>query len=160
MRQGATTIWERWDGWTEHAGFQSAEMNSFNHYSLGSVGEWVYRYAAGIDQEPDSVAYERLRIAPQLGGRLTKLAARYETPRGTVATRWEIRDGGAEFALTVPPGATARVTLPSVQVREGDAQLAERTNEVAISHGESTFTVTAGDYTFHFPFEGAATAAA
>src|SRR5215212_10497215 len=49
VKNGATTIWERWDGWTEENGFQSPNMNSFNHYSLGSVGEWLYRYVAGID---------------------------------------------------------------------------------------------------------------
>jgi len=38
IRNGATTLWERWDGWTEEKGFQSPNMNSFNHYSLGSVG--------------------------------------------------------------------------------------------------------------------------
>ncbi len=48
IRHGATTIWERWDGWTEDAGFQTPMMNSFNHYSLGSVGQWLYEYVAGI----------------------------------------------------------------------------------------------------------------
>ena len=52
IRHGATTIWERWDGWTEHGGFQSAAMNSFNHYSLGSVGDWLFGRVAGIDQTP------------------------------------------------------------------------------------------------------------
>ena len=46
IRQGATTMWERWDGWTEARGFQSPHMNSFNHYALGSVGEWLFRYMA------------------------------------------------------------------------------------------------------------------
>ena len=48
IRHGATTIWERWDGWTEERGFQTPLMNSFNHYSLGSVGQWLYEYVAGI----------------------------------------------------------------------------------------------------------------
>ena len=47
IRHGATTIWERWDGWTEHDGFQTPMMNSFNHYSLGSVGQWLYEYVGG-----------------------------------------------------------------------------------------------------------------
>ena len=59
---GATTIWERWDGWTEQRGFQSAWMNSFNHYALGSVGEWLYRFVLGIDQEPG-----RGRVRPAAG---------------------------------------------------------------------------------------------
>ena len=55
---GATTIWERWDGWTAERGFQSPWMNSFNHYSLGSVGEWLYRFLLGIDQ---AAGHRRLR---------------------------------------------------------------------------------------------------
>ena len=47
--RGATTIWERWDGWADENGFQSPLMNSFNHYSLGSVGEWLYRFVLGIE---------------------------------------------------------------------------------------------------------------
>jgi alpha-L-rhamnosidase len=50
VEAGATTIWERWDGWTAERGFQSPWMNSFNHYSLGSVGEWLYRFRPRHDQ--------------------------------------------------------------------------------------------------------------
>ena len=53
IKQGATTIWERWDGWTAEKGFQDPGMNSFNHYSLGSVGEWLFESVAGIDLDPE-----------------------------------------------------------------------------------------------------------
>ncbi|MGK5684084.1 family 78 glycoside hydrolase catalytic domain [Actinoplanes sp. URMC 104] len=85
IRHGATTIWERWDGWTEHGGFQSAAMNSFNHYSLGSVGEWLYGRVAGIDQAPGSVAYRELLLRPTPGGKLTWARAEQETVRGSVS---------------------------------------------------------------------------
>ena len=64
VKNGATTIWERWDGWTEQNGFQSPNMNSFNHYSLGSVGEWLYRYVAGIDlvRGPATAASSSVRV--------------------------------------------------------------------------------------------------
>lgn len=48
IEHGATTIWERWDGRTSEHGFTSPAMNSFNHYALGSVGEWLYRFVLGI----------------------------------------------------------------------------------------------------------------
>ena len=65
IRHGATTIWERWDGWTEDAGFQTPMMNSFNHYSLGSVGQWLYEHVAGIRAaEP---GYGHVCIAPEPG---------------------------------------------------------------------------------------------
>jgi hypothetical protein len=66
--RGATTIWERWDGWSEERGFQSAWMNSFNHYALGSVGEWLYRFALGIDQAPGTAGFGRLLLRPHPGG--------------------------------------------------------------------------------------------
>ena len=65
IKNGATTIWERWDGWTEENGFQTPDMNSFNHYSLGSVGEWLYRYVAGIDL--GAPGYGRILIRPRPG---------------------------------------------------------------------------------------------
>ena len=56
VKQGATTIWERWDGWTPEKGFQDPGMNSFNHYSLGSCGEWMFDTVAGIGVDPNSRA--------------------------------------------------------------------------------------------------------
>src|SRR5262249_48095135 len=61
---GATTIWERWDAWTAERGFQSPWMNSFNHYSLGSVGEWLYRFVLGIDLAAGAVGFAHIRISP------------------------------------------------------------------------------------------------
>jgi alpha-L-rhamnosidase len=79
IRRGATTIWERWDGWTVDRGFQAPAMNSFNHYSLGSVGDWLYGRVAGIDQTPGSVAFSELRLRPLPGGRLRRARAEQET---------------------------------------------------------------------------------
>jgi alpha-L-rhamnosidase len=110
---GATTIWERWDGWTGHSGFQSAAMNSFNHYSLGSIGEWLFGRVAGIDQTPGSVAYRELLLRPLPGGRLSWARAEQETARGRVACGWSLADGLLTVTVTVPPGATARVEIPT-----------------------------------------------
>jgi alpha-L-rhamnosidase len=116
IRHGATTIWERWDGWTEEHGFQSAAMNSFNHYSLGSVGDWLYGRVAGIGQTPASVAYAELllRPTPDPTGRLTWAKASQETARGLVECGWSIDDDRLTVTATVPPGSTAVLHLPSV----------------------------------------------
>lgn len=68
IKHGATTIWERWDGWTEEKGFQDPGMNSFNHYSLGSVGEWMASTVAGIDLDPKQPGYKHIIIHPEPGG--------------------------------------------------------------------------------------------
>jgi alpha-L-rhamnosidase len=112
---GATTIWERWDGFTDERGFQAPSMNSFNHYALGSVGEWLYRGVAGLDQEPDGVAWRRLRIRPRPGA-LTWARATHESPRGRVEVAWERADGALRLDVLVPPGATAAVHVPTADV--------------------------------------------
>ncbi|GGM62121.1 alpha-L-rhamnosidase [Microbacterium saperdae] len=113
IRHGATTIWERWDGWTEHAGFQTVEMNSFNHYSLGSVGEWLYRHVAGIEQAEDSVGFRRLRIAPQFTDRFDHVRASYESVRGLIEVGWTRDESGYHLDVVLPPGSSADVILPN-----------------------------------------------
>jgi alpha-L-rhamnosidase len=113
VRHGATTIWERWDGFTEHAGFQAATMNSFNHYSLGSVGEFLYSAVAGIAQADDSVAFAHLAIAPRPTQHISSAAARYASIRGEVSTAWSIGEDGFLLDVSVPTGTHATVVLPA-----------------------------------------------
>ncbi len=58
VTQGATTIWERWDGWTHDKGFQDPSMNSFNHYAYGAIGAWMYTTVAGIDIDATKPGYK------------------------------------------------------------------------------------------------------
>ena len=104
-------------------------MNSFNHYSLGSVGDWLYGRVAGIDQTPGSVAYRELLLRPTPGERLTWARAQQETVRGAVACGWSIADGRITVNVTVPPGSTAVLEIPTPEpdsVRESDAPAAGR----------------------------------
>ncbi|WP_368496896.1 family 78 glycoside hydrolase catalytic domain [Herbiconiux sp. A18JL235] len=128
IRHGATTIWERWDGWTDDGGFQDVRMNSFNHYSLGSVGEWLYRAVGGVDQADDSVAYRRLRIRPVFDARLSPVDATFESPHGLVRVSWQLVGDSGTLAVEVPPGAEAEITLP------------DRTVSVAAGAHSYTFT--------------------
>jgi alpha-L-rhamnosidase len=109
IRHGATTIWERWDGWTEDDGFQTPMMNSFNHYSLGSVAQWLYEYVAGI--RPAEPGYEHVLIAPTPGP-LEWARATYRSVRGPITSAW--RQSGEQFRLDVelPANVTATVVLP------------------------------------------------
>jgi alpha-L-rhamnosidase len=109
IRHGATTIWERWDGWTEEHGFQTPMMNSFNHYSLGSVAQWLYEYVAGI--RPARPGYEHVLIAPEPGP-LEWARATYRSVRGPITSAW--RQDGDVFRLDVeiPANVTATVILP------------------------------------------------
>ncbi|GAA2110677.1 alpha-L-rhamnosidase [Actinomadura alba] len=153
VRHGATTIWERWDGWTEEHGFQSPAMNSFNHYSLGSVGEWLYGGVAGIDQRPGSVAYRDLLLRPTVGGRLTWARARQETPLGAVACGWRLHEDEVHLEVTVPPSARATLHVPTGDpgsVREDGEELADRTGIEIVDSlpGALVVDLASGHYSF------------
>jgi alpha-L-rhamnosidase len=111
--RGATTIWERWDGWSAERGFQSAWMNSFNHYSLGSVGEWLYRFVLGIDQQPGTAGFGRLRLRPHPGGTLARAGGCYQSVRGPVRAGWERSGGRLTYRVELPANVRASVHVPS-----------------------------------------------
>ena len=153
---GATTIWERWDGWTAERGFQSASMNSFNHYSLGSVGEWLYRFVLGIDQEPGSAGFQRLLIRPHPGGSLRWARGSYESVRGLIRTGWRLDGDEFRFRVDVPPGAVASVRVPSPDPRlvrdaagDGAAQIAGFPGRPGLA--EAVFPVGSGTHEFTGP---------
>ena len=116
VRQGATTIWERWDGLDENGvcpiGDDGTDiMISYNHYASGAVGDFLYRRVAGL--EPVEPGYRRFSVRPLLGGGLTNAKAEKKTPYGTAAASWKIEDGVFHLAVTVPLGCICDVCLPS-----------------------------------------------
>jgi alpha-L-rhamnosidase len=124
IRHGATTIWERWDGWTADAGFQTPMMNSFNHYSLGSVGQWLYEHVAGI--RPALPGYERVVIAPEPGD-LEWASATYRSVRGDISSAWRREADALRLVVEIPANVTATVVLPGqdpVEVTAGRHELA------------------------------------
>ncbi len=142
IKHGATTIWERWDGWTEHNGFQTPSMNSFNHYSLGSVGEWMFRYMAGLEADPAQPGFRRAIVRPLPGGRLTEAKAEYESLYGVLSTDWKLSpDGRFRLNVRVPAGATAAVFVPGADVRM-DGQPASGAGE------SSAIEIGSGEYVF------------
>ncbi|MCH8978419.1 MAG: family 78 glycoside hydrolase catalytic domain [Armatimonadetes bacterium] len=110
VKHGATTIWERWNGWTPEEGFANPAMNSFSHYALGAVGQFMFETIAGI--RPLEPGYKRILIAPEPGP-LTSAAATYDSVRGRIATDWRIENGRFNLKLSVPPNTEAVIRLPS-----------------------------------------------
>jgi alpha-L-rhamnosidase len=125
VKNGATTIWERWDGWTQEKGFQDPGMNSFNHYSLGSVGEWMYSTVLGIDLDAHKPAFKEMVIHPRPGGNITWARGHYDSMYGRIACAWKQEDGGMEVSVMVPANTTARVVLPKGEVTEGGKKIAD-----------------------------------
>jgi alpha-L-rhamnosidase len=104
IKQGATTIWEHWTGYIE--GVRPA---SLNHYSGGSVCEWLFKTVAGIQW--DGTPYY-FHIQPQPGGSLTYATASYDSIYGKVSSKWERNVDQTIYTIEIPPNCTARVLLP------------------------------------------------
>lgn len=112
VTQGATTIWERWDGWTKENGFQDPGMNSFNHYAYGSIGAWLYNTVAGIEIDPAQPGYKHALLRPQPGGDLTGAKGTLRTVYGELTSEWQIADGRFEWKVHLPPNTTATAEVP------------------------------------------------
>jgi len=110
--QGATTIWERWNGYTKAWGFGHAGMNSFNHYSYGAVLAWIYKTAAGIASDPEAPGFKTIVMRPVPDRRLKYVKAKYRTPQGEVKSAWHYEGEKWVWEFTVPAGSVAKVTLP------------------------------------------------
>ena len=118
VTQGATTIWERWDGIKPDGSFQDPGMNSFNHYAYGAIGAWMYQYIAGINIDPEKPGYKHILLSPHPGGGLTHAEAELETMYGKVKSAWKLEGNEMVYEVTVPANTTATVTLPGVKAGE------------------------------------------
>jgi len=111
VKAGATTIWEHWDGLKPDGTMWSPDMNSFNHYAYGAIGEWLYRVVAGIEIDEGCPGYKHAIIAPLTGGGLSYAQASYESVYGPIAVRWEDDNGRIHLKVQVPVNATASIIL-------------------------------------------------
>ncbi|MCX6220169.1 MAG: glycoside hydrolase family 78 protein [Bacteroidia bacterium] len=116
VTQGATTIWERWDGQKPDGSFQDVGMNSFNHYAYGAIGEWLYKHVAGIDLDPQHPGYKHILLTPHPGGDLTKASAEFNSLYGMIKSSWKLDKSQMVYDVTIPANTTATVTLPHAEL--------------------------------------------
>ena len=149
---GATTMWERWDTWTEHGGFQDPHMNSLNHYAYGAVGSFLYRYVAGLS--PLAPGYRRFRVRPIPGGGLTHARAELNSPHGPIRASWQVGpDETTSLQVVAPVGTEAEVWLGAVgeeQVTEAGTPLAALSALRGIEHRHGQLVVTLGSGSYDF----------
>ncbi|MEU0333879.1 family 78 glycoside hydrolase catalytic domain [Streptomyces sp. NPDC006193] len=143
IEHGATTVWERWDGIRPDGSFNDPGMNSFNHYGLGSVGDFLYQHVGGLG--PASPGYASLRVAPRPGGGLTGAESTYETPYGTAASVWSVSGSRLTLRVTVPVNTVAEVTVPTS--RPGAVSAPAH----AVPAGPATYHLPSGSHTFTAP---------
>lgn len=113
VKCGATTVWEHWDGLKPDGTMWSPDMNSFNHYAYGAVGEWLYRVVAGLEIDEHAPGYKHSILAPQTGGGLTWVSAGYDSAYGLVSTQWTKEGNTVVLTVQVPVNTSATIRLES-----------------------------------------------
>lgn len=154
VTQGATTIWERWDGQKPDGTFQDVGMNSFNHYAYGAIGEWLYHYVAGIEIDHASPGYKHFLLAPHPGGGLTNATAEFESLYGKIKSGWKLDGKQMVYEVTVPANTTATVTLPAASaegVKLNGQSLPENLKSgLKTTDKNVSLTVGSGSYSFSY----------
>ncbi len=152
---GATTMWERWDGWTPGAGFESVTMNSFNHYAFGSVGQYLYSVVGGINAA--SPGYQAVLVQPVPGNGLTWANTSYNSANGLISTAWTNAGNAFNVAVTIPPNTTAQVYVPTTNaaaITESGVPAASSpgVTYVGVSNNFAVYAVGSGNYLWSSPF--------
>jgi alpha-L-rhamnosidase len=159
VKMGATTIWERWDGIRPDKTFEAASMNSFNHYSYGAIGDWMYRVMVGMDTYTDGPGYKHIKIMPHPGGGFTHATASLQTYYGNLSSGWEIKDGKTYYTIEVPANTSADIFLPAAQA--GDITLDDKAlaldKDITVGTPEDGYIkLQAGSGVYHFTVNGEA----
>ncbi|KFY58205.1 hypothetical protein V496_06226 [Pseudogymnoascus sp. VKM F-4515 (FW-2607)] len=110
VKQNATTTWERWDSLLPDGSVNPNMMTSFNHYSFGSVADWMHGVIGGL--APGEPGWKRIEISPVPGGGITEAEATFVSGYGEIKTKWSVKDDGFHLDVQVPPNSKAVVTLP------------------------------------------------
>jgi len=135
-------------------------MNSFNHYAYGAIGEWMYRYLAGVDMdmEENEPAYKKILIQPHFAaGRLQSAAATLESPYGMIESSWEESSGERRVQVKIPVNTAARIILPGATLAgltEGPVHVQQADGIISAVEADEGVTLTAGsgNYSFCYTF--------
>ena len=112
--QGATSIWERLNGYTVEDGFGgNNSMNSFNHYSFGAVGQWMMAYSLGIQRNEPGFRTFILQPEPDPTGQMTWAKGYYDSMYGRINSSWKVENGVLTYEAVVPANTTATLYLPA-----------------------------------------------
>ena len=118
VKMGATTIWERWDGIKPDSTFETPSMNSYNHYSYGAIGDWMYRVMVGLDTYEDGVGYKHIKVQPHISDSFTTASASLQTYYGTLSNTWtrDTINHTLQMDVEIPANTTATVFVPASSV--------------------------------------------
>ena len=143
VKLGATTVWERWNSLLPDGTISGITMNSMNHYSYGSIVEWMFRHAAGINSVDEAPGFKKVAFMPLLNRELGSMEAEYDSPAGIYRSAWKLKDScHVELSVTVPFGCSASLRLPCA----GEAVYGDRSNPMFAQVKEGLCILEPGTY--------------
>jgi alpha-L-rhamnosidase len=150
IEHGATTMWERWNG-DQMMGDPS--MNSFNHYAYGAVAEWLYRYAAGIDEDAGEPAFHRVILHPQFDPNLKEAKATYDSAFGPIGSSWKDDGSTVTWIVAIPPNTTGLLYFPAdatTRILEDGRDISQSVGISLVAHenGKAVYEAGSGSYLF------------
>jgi alpha-L-rhamnosidase len=150
---GATAMWERYDGWHPVLGFNPSPMNAFNHLGMNAIFEWIFGSVGGIRPDPEQPGYKHFFISPKSPKGLDWVKVRYDSVRGPISVEWKKENGKLVWNVTVPPNTTATAYIPSSSaedVTESGKSLAksEGVKFTKIENGRALCELQSGTYRF------------
>ena len=160
VRQGATTIWERWNSYTKDKGFGEVGMNSFNHYAYGAVCQWMFSRMAGITPDESAPGYSSFIYCPypdlrsddeipEGQNRITFVKASFDSPAGMIRSEWYKTYSGYEYKLSVPSEALAKCRIVADDVASvfvNDIPAEDCAEDIVCENGIAFFTLGEGEY--------------
>jgi alpha-L-rhamnosidase len=153
VKNGATTVWERWNSYSKEDGFGPVEMNSFNHYAYGAIMEWMYESMAGIAKDPAHPGFKHFFLRPHLDptGRITRVTGSHRSPYGEIVSAWTVRENEFTHRVAVPANSTATLRIPTADpdsVREGGTPLSrvEGVKYLGFDEGSARYDIPSGRY--------------
>lgn len=153
VNQGATSIWEHWNGIAPDGSFWSPKMNSFSHTAFGSVGAWLFSVVCGISPSEEMPGYKQFRVAPVLCQSLSSANATVDTIHGEIKSGWVLEENVFTLSVEIPVNTTAIVVLPKpIQPATLVEDLAAEGFHAEVTTGQDVqLVVGSGKHSFAFP---------
>lgn len=149
VKQGATTMWERWNSYTIKEGFGEVSMNSFNHYAYGAIEEWIMSHNLGIQRDENRPGYKHILMQPKIDDTFSFVKGGFRSVYGDIASAWEIKPSGTEIEFTIPANTTATFTLPvssmdNLKLKKGKKGVSSK----SFDDGKAVYELKSGAYKF------------
>lgn len=149
VKQGATTMWERWNSYTIKEGFGEVSMNSFNHYAYGAIEEWIMSHNLGIQRDENRPGYKHILMQPKIDDTFSFVKGGFRSVYGDISSAWEIKPSGTEIEFTIPANTTATFTLPvssmdNLKLKKGKKGVSSK----SFDDGKAVYELKSGAYKF------------